>query len=249
MPGTSRLGSWPGSSWRTPQRARTVSSSFSDLGASPAVPNAPVKPPSTPSTAAFAKRAANAVRSAALAALRKARSAQRAPRVAATPNAKPKVGAPPKAKAAAEGRTRPVTRSQTKAVADPLLPHGYKTVGPIAAGAFSTIVRASSVSTGSIVAIKTFDTNKCMKAPHLKLVRDRELQVLRLLRDEGKVGRRWRRAWPSFFVHPAAVSALRAASLAAPRRQASSLAHLCRTYTFATPLAPPPPTTTTTTTP
>jgi hypothetical protein len=52
-------------------------------------------------------------------------------------------------------RTRAAKKGAKRgAVADPLLRHGYATQGPIAAGAFSTIVRAKSVRSGQEVAVK-----------------------------------------------------------------------------------------------
>ena len=62
--------------------------------------------------------------------------------------------------------------------------HGYESLGPIAAGAFSTILRARVVATGAEVAVKTFDTARCAKAPLLAEARDRELLVLRLLAQQ-----------------------------------------------------------------
>ena len=62
-----------------------------------------------------------------------------------------------------------------------LVQHGYEPLGPIAAGAFSTILRARCVATGEEVAVKTFDAAKCGKAVMLAQARDNELAVLRLL--------------------------------------------------------------------
>lgn len=60
-----------------------------------------------------------------------------------------------------------------------ILSFGYEPLGPIAAGAFSTILRARHVESGTEYAVKTFDLAKCMGA--LADDRDRELDVLRLL--------------------------------------------------------------------
>ena len=52
--------------------------------------------------------------------------------------------------------------------------HGYEQLGPIAAGAFSTILRARNPETGAEVAVKTFDNAKCGKAKQLADARDGE---------------------------------------------------------------------------
>ena len=83
-------------------------------------------------------------------------------------------------------------RQSTKPAAiDPgreLVQHGYEPLGPIAAGAFSTILRAREVATGAEVAVKTFDAAKCGKAAPLAEARDAELRVLRLLAASGGGG-------------------------------------------------------------
>ena len=215
---------------RSPQKKATRSASAPPRSGTPPAPKATRKPKPAEGQAGRKQGEGQAGR-------------KPAPKpTAGKPVPKPAAGKP--APKPADGKTRPVTRSQTKApVTDALMPHGYRTIGPIAAGAFSTIVRASSVASGQEVpitgaqtrptarrfpslappvpfrpnspcspllssphptlpsrpsyrrltrasrlnhpqvAIKTFDTQKCLRAPHLKLVRDRELQVLRLLRD------------------------------------------------------------------
>ena len=60
---------------------------------------------------------------------------------------------------------------------------GYEVLGPIAAGAFSTILRCRSMSTGNVVAVKSFDALKCTRDAEVGAARDRELVVLRLLRS------------------------------------------------------------------
>ena len=57
---------------------------------------------------------------------------------------------------------------------------GYKWLGPIAAGAFSTIVRAQHIASGDEVAVKTFDAQKIGSGKEAE-ERERELQVLRLV--------------------------------------------------------------------
>ena len=88
-------------------------------------------------------------------------------------------------------------RRETKpSASDPareLAQHGYETLGPIAAGAFSTILRArppdgADCGGGAEVAVKTFDNAKCDKTPLLGDARDRELGVLRLLSEAAARG-------------------------------------------------------------
>lgn len=69
--------------------------------------------------------------------------------------------------------------------------YGFEPVGPIAAGAFSTILRARETATGREVAVKTFDSAKCGKAALLGQARDAELAVLRFLAETAaaKAGR------------------------------------------------------------
>jgi len=65
--------------------------------------------------------------------------------------------------------------------ADPLSVFGLQTVGPIAAGAFSMVVRATDVETGCTVAVKTFNKARCSRDPRLASASAAELRVLRLL--------------------------------------------------------------------
>merc|ERR1712138_126920 len=58
---------------------------------------------------------------------------------------------------------------------------GYRPLGPIAAGAFSTILRCKAVGSGTEVAVKSFDGAKCAREPTQAALRDNELEVLRLL--------------------------------------------------------------------
>ena len=58
---------------------------------------------------------------------------------------------------------------------------GYSVLAPVAAGAFSTILRCRSSESGEVVAIKSFDNLKCAKDVDVGGARDRELSVLRLL--------------------------------------------------------------------
>ena len=79
-----------------------------------------------------------------------------------------------------------VKRSVSRTQSDPvrsLRPHGYTPLGPIAAGAFSTILRCRHDGSGAHVAVKSFDSAKCDRNPSLKGQRDNEMQVLRLLRS------------------------------------------------------------------
>lgn len=61
------------------------------------------------------------------------------------------------------------------------LPPGFKDLGPIASGAFSTIVKARHVESGAVLAVKEF---KC-KTDVDEAERDRELAVLRLVSAAG----------------------------------------------------------------
>jgi hypothetical protein len=67
-----------------------------------------------------------------------------------------------------------------------LKPLGYEPLGPIAAGAFSTILRCKEASSGREVAIKSFDSAKCAKDPALGFARDNEMHVLRQLQRAAK---------------------------------------------------------------
>ena len=60
---------------------------------------------------------------------------------------------------------------------------GYETLGPIATGAFSTILRARHVESGEEVAVKTFDSARCQGKDATD--RDRELEILLLIRAKG----------------------------------------------------------------
>jgi len=62
--------------------------------------------------------------------------------------------------------------------ADPLMQHGYQTLGPIAAGAFSQIARARNTASRREVAVKTFNKAKVAKEPHLGTAMKNELDVL-----------------------------------------------------------------------
>ena len=61
---------------------------------------------------------------------------------------------------------------------------GYAVLGPIAAGAFSTILRCKATATGELVAVKGFDNLKCATSKDVGDARDRELGVLRALAKE-----------------------------------------------------------------
>ena len=77
----------------------------------------------------------------------------------------------------------PAKKVAARSVAQVLGGFGYKWLGPIAAGAFSTIVRAQHLESGVEVAVKTFDAQKCATGKEAE-ERDRELQVLRLISVE-----------------------------------------------------------------
>ena len=65
---------------------------------------------------------------------------------------------------------------------------GYEVLNPIAAGAFSTILRCRQVERGQLVAVKSFDGLKCAKDAAMREARDRELSILRRLRDSQRGG-------------------------------------------------------------
>lgn len=81
----------------------------------------------------------------------------------------------------AEARTSSAPSSRRVQSADPLAPHGYQTLGPIAAGAFSQIARARHAGSRCEVAVKSFNKVKCAKEPHLGSAMKNELDVLKLL--------------------------------------------------------------------
>lgn len=68
-----------------------------------------------------------------------------------------------------------------KSNGDPLVQHGYSLLGPIAAGAFSQVQRARHKASGREVAVKTFNKQKYLKAPHLADSMRNELQTLQVL--------------------------------------------------------------------
>ena len=92
-----------------------------------------------------------------------------------------------KAKAAAQrGGKRIATAAADPSRSLPSL--GYAVLGPIAAGAFSTILRRRSTAGGELVAVKSFDNLKCAKDRDVGDARDRELGVLRALRQHSDGG-------------------------------------------------------------
>lgn len=78
------------------------------------------------------------------------------------------------------------TRRETKSTkkTDPLAAFGYRTLGPIAAGAFSTVVRAKRLGGGDEVAVKSFNRAKYNKQGWLKTALKNELEVLVELQGE-----------------------------------------------------------------
>lgn len=77
---------------------------------------------------------------------------------------------------------RPSTASR-RGLADPLALFGYETLGPIAAGAFSQVVRARQVDSGGGVAVKSWTRTKLARAPHHVAAMKAEVGVLRLLQQ------------------------------------------------------------------
>ncbi|EOD06943.1 hypothetical protein EMIHUDRAFT_68578, partial [Emiliania huxleyi CCMP1516] len=66
--------------------------------------------------------------------------------------------------------------------ADPLSEHGYTTLGPIASGAFSMIVRARHSSTGRQVAVKSFSKARCSRSALTSGAMRAEVEALLALR-------------------------------------------------------------------
>ncbi len=94
--------------------------------------------------------------------------------------------APSKATRASSPARQPVAaKPAARNVSRELLQFGFKVLGPIAAGAFSTVVRAEHVESGLAVAVKTFESAKCAADKAKADERDRELDVLRLVSELG----------------------------------------------------------------
>jgi len=73
--------------------------------------------------------------------------------------------------------------SGRKSNGDPLAQHGYKLLGPIAAGSFSQVQRARHNASGVEVAVKSFNKAKYQKAPHLAASMRHELLTLKTLQS------------------------------------------------------------------
>ena len=97
------------------------------------------------------------------------------PRATSAPIERPKKAGVPKA-----GTSRAAVNHRRSST-DPLAAHGYTTQSPIAAGAFSMIVRAVDNTSGKQVAVKTFNKAKVQKDPSLWQVTCREISVLQHL--------------------------------------------------------------------
>ena len=99
----------------------------------------------------------------------------------------PKQRISPRSSRCSPGSTPRIPRAKTarrgSRPGDPLAAHGYTTLGPIAAGAFSQVNRARHASTRSEVAVKTFVRAKCAKQPHLAMQMKSELRVLKMLKE------------------------------------------------------------------
>ena len=92
------------------------------------------------------------------------------------------------AAAISPGRRKPTTKLQQHGSTEPgrdIVSYGYAALGPIAVGAFSTVLHAESTSrharlpAGVQVAIKTYDAAKCARALESAAARDGELKALR----------------------------------------------------------------------
>ena len=77
-------------------------------------------------------------------------------------------------------------RTKSDPARDALLRATYEVLHPIAAGAFSTILKCKHSATGVEVAVKSFDAATCAKDDTVGDARDRELGVLRVLNSVGK---------------------------------------------------------------
>lgn len=80
------------------------------------------------------------------------------------------------------------TSERLRKQADPLTDFGYATLGPIASGAFSMIVRARDAESRTEVAVKTFNRAKCARASHLGDAMRMEIGVLRSLQASAHGG-------------------------------------------------------------
>lgn len=79
---------------------------------------------------------------------------------------------------------RPGTGSRQRGgLADPLALFGYETLGPIASGSFSQVVRARQADSGREVAVKSWTRAKLARAPHHVAAMKAEVGVLRLLQQ------------------------------------------------------------------
>ena len=78
-----------------------------------------------------------------------------------------------------------VCASSRRGSADQLSPFGFETLGPIAAGAFSQVVRGRHTATRREVAIKSWTRTKLTRAPHHLSAMKSELAVLKLLQPSG----------------------------------------------------------------
>ena len=171
----------------------------------PNQPDAPVAPPVPPRVPAPAPKATpkRLSRSAS-----PASECRRKPGIASSTLAKTITTVEAKQKMQAHFRARAAAQRGGKsstAAADPSrsLPSlGYTVLGPIAAGAFSTILRCRTNGTGDLVAVKSFDNLRCARDKDVGDARDRELQVLRSLSQDGSTSPAGQSAETSSSCHP-----------------------------------------------
>ena len=95
----------------------------------------------------------------------------------------PKAANTTKAMAAKQKSDAQSSKSIARSAARDLADVGYEVLGPIASGAYSTILRARNVDSGREVAVKSFDPAKGDAAEVAD--RDRELEILRLIQGAG----------------------------------------------------------------
>ena len=83
------------------------------------------------------------------------------------------------------GARASTARAAPRSINGVLVARGFKVLGPIAAGAFSTILHAKHQGSGIEVAVKTFEHAKCADGSSQAEERDRELTVLRIVSAAG----------------------------------------------------------------
>lgn len=83
-------------------------------------------------------------------------------------------------------RSKKAKKTKSDPARDALLRSTYEVLHPIAAGAFSTILKCKHTHSGINVAVKSFDAAMCAKDQTVGDARDRELGVLHVLNTVGR---------------------------------------------------------------